>query len=125
MPSDVFTRTELLSGNPHRSPYARAYLNTFHPKNSGDVLILYKPNLLVGAATTGTDHGMPYEYDSHVPLVLAGPGVARGSVKTRARTVDIGPTLARLLGLPVPPNLDGRPLIEPEPPSSKSATPAH
>ena len=55
-------------------------------------------------------HGGLGGADMHVPLLLAGPGVT----KTRppaVRTVDLMPTLLRLLGRPVPPDLDGRALV--------------
>jgi predicted AlkP superfamily pyrophosphatase or phosphodiesterase len=58
----------------------------------------------------GTGHGSPYWYDRHVPLLFMGPGVAGGRDATRASTVDFAPTLARLLGVPVPAAVDGRPL---------------
>ena len=58
----------------------------------------------------GTGHGTPYWYDRHVPLLFTGPGVARGRDATRAATVDMAPTLARLLRVPAPADLDGRPL---------------
>ncbi len=44
-------------------------------------------------------------------LLLAGPGVAPGATG-RARLVDVAPTLLHLLGLPVPEDVDGRPLAD-------------
>lgn len=47
----------------------------------------------------------------HVPLVIAGPGVAAGVVMEQpVENVDIVPTLLDLLGLDVPGSLDGRSL---------------
>ena len=46
-----------------------------------------------------------------VPLVLAGPGVPAGEVRDElVQQVDVAATVIRLLGLDVPPELDGRPL---------------
>ena len=59
----------------------------------------------------GTGHGTPYWYDRHVPLLFMGPGFAPGRDTTRAATVDFAPTLARVIGLPVPSNLDGHSLV--------------
>jgi iduronate 2-sulfatase len=59
---------------------------------------------------------MLFEGAAHVPLILAGPGMAKG--KTCRRTVellDIYPTLADLCGYAPPPGLEGkslRPLLE-------------
>jgi arylsulfatase len=62
-------------------------------------------------------HGILYEEQLRVPLVLSGPGIARGVVvEERARLVDFLPTVADLLDLPAPAEaLDGRslaPLLE-------------
>ncbi|HEX5043618.1 MAG TPA: alkaline phosphatase family protein [Candidatus Polarisedimenticolaceae bacterium] len=56
-------------------------------------------------------HGSPYLYDRRVPFLLMGPGVRRGKARTAARTVDVAPTLAKLGGIPLPPVLDGKPLL--------------
>jgi arylsulfatase A-like enzyme len=57
-------------------------------------------------------HGQPSEADAHVPLILWGRGILRGSYAARANTVDVAPTLARLLGLTPFSLLDGRVLKE-------------
>jgi arylsulfatase A-like enzyme len=57
-------------------------------------------------------HGQPTELDSHVPLILWGSGVRRGVYAGRVSTVDIAPTLARLLDLTPAEPLDGRVLSE-------------
>ena len=59
---------------------------------------------------TGTNHGSPYDYDRHVPLVFAGPGIAPGVSSERVATVDLAPSLAAHLGIRVPTELDGRAL---------------
>ena len=69
-------------------------------------------------ARTYADHGKPSDADAHVPLVFWGRGVRPGHYDGRAATVDIAPTLARLLGVAPGPALDGRVLGEaltPEP----------
>src|SRR6266704_1339959 len=57
-------------------------------------------------------HGQPTELDAHVPLILLGPGIRRGVYGGRVNTVDIAPTLARLLDLTPAEPLDGRVLTE-------------
>jgi arylsulfatase A-like enzyme len=47
-----------------------------------------------------------------VPLVLWGRGVRPGRYGDRVATVDIAPTLARLLGIATEGALDGRVLAE-------------
>ena len=47
-----------------------------------------------------------------MPLVFWGPGFRRGVYHGRVNSVDIAPTLARLLGLTPSEPLDGRALSE-------------
>ncbi len=58
----------------------------------------------------GTGHGTPYHHDRHVPMAILGPGVTPGLVEESVSVVDLAPTLARLLGIPAPGDLDGKPL---------------
>jgi predicted AlkP superfamily pyrophosphatase or phosphodiesterase len=58
----------------------------------------------------GTNHGSPYYYDRHVPMIFMGPGIAPGRDASRARTIDFAPTFAALLGITYPADLDGKPL---------------
>ena len=52
-----------------------------------------------------------YEPTVRVPLLLAGPGVQRGAVlPDPVGSVDIAPTILGLLGLPIPPGIDGAPI---------------
>ena len=54
----------------------------------------------------GTTHGSPHHYDSNVPFVVVAPGASPAVVDTRVNTVDMAPTLATLLGIPMP-DVDG------------------
>ena len=46
----------------------------------GDVYVVLPEYALPGKVTdTGTTHGAPYSYDTHVPLLVYGPGVAGGT----------------------------------------------
>jgi len=82
------------------------FRRSYDPERSPDVMYALKPNYIVGSATA--THGSPYAYDTHVPLVFMGPGIAPGRHSERVRAVDIAPTVARLLGIPTPDDLDGR-----------------
>jgi hypothetical protein len=56
-------------------------------------------------------HGGSEDAVLDVPLVLVGRGV-RAGFSGRARQVDVAPTIAALLGLPIPAASEGRPLVE-------------
>ena len=59
----------------------------------------------------GTTHGTPYEDDTHVPQVWFGAGVPRGVHVERVGVEDIATTFAGLLGIPAPPQAQGRRLF--------------
>lgn len=64
-----------------------------------------------GHVDTGGHGGLEPEV-VHVPLVLAGAGIRRGSKLPVARNVDVAPTAAVLLGIAPPAQCEGRALIE-------------
>ena len=56
---------------------------------AGDVVVLHMPNYLGGGS--GTSHGTPFPYDTHVPVIFWGPGhlVKRGQYHRDAAVHDI------------------------------------
>jgi len=60
----------------------------------------------------GTGHGTVQDYDRHVPVVLAGAGIAAGRHEVACGPEDLAPTLAALLGLPYRVEADQRVLTE-------------
>jgi arylsulfatase A-like enzyme len=57
---------------------------------------------------------------AYVPLFVKPPGRPRGNEKrTLARTVDIVPTIADAVGIPIPWHVDGRSLLRPRPPGGE------
>jgi len=65
-----------------------------------------------GTWTTGADHGSPWPADVEIPIVFWGGGTRPQTVTAPVRSVDIAPTLARLLGIRPTEPLDGVPLPE-------------
>lgn len=105
----VWTAAEIAGGEGPK-PFAALYANSDHPERGGDLVIQSAEDCLVSAYPAGTSHGTPYLYDRAVPLLFFGPGVEPGTVRGKARTVDLAPTLAGMLGVPTPAELDGEPL---------------
>lgn len=106
---DVMTYEDLTLPNGDGSGYRELYRHSFHPDRTPDVVIRYKENVLVLDSKYGTTHGTPYDYDTHVPIIFFGAGVDASSrtVDDRVRTIDFAPTMAELLGIPVPEKVDG------------------
>ena len=109
----AYTRTQLERGWVSNNEGRKALLS-FHEKRSGDILVQLEPNYVINFrpnATSGTDHGTPYSYDSHVPLLWYGEGVPVGRFARPVDMIDLASTLSMLLAL-TPPELNvGKPLF--------------
>jgi hypothetical protein len=101
----AYTRAELLEEPARGDALGRMMRRSFHAERSGDVLLLLKPYWLM-ARTTGTNHGTPHEYDTHVPLLVYGPGIVPGVRKERVRPQAATVVLAKALGVPAPAKAD-------------------
>jgi predicted AlkP superfamily pyrophosphatase or phosphodiesterase len=107
-----FTRTQLEYGAiSFGDAVARRVAHGFYPRRSGDVVVVHEPFKYLGDTIPAT-HGSPYSYDTHVPLLMLGSGVAPGRYTQAATPADIAPTLASILGIQAPSNTVGRVLIE-------------
>lgn len=108
----VYTRSELLNpaGGDRVDQRVR---NGFHPAHSGDVIVIHEPYWLSGNPG-GTNHGSPFTYDSHVPVIFWGPAstVKPGQYHRDAAVHDIAATLSTMLGVALPSGSIGRVLEE-------------
>jgi len=68
----------------------------------GDVVVILKPHYLLTTYRTGTSHGTPHAYDTHVPLLLFGPGVKGGRRNDRVTPQALAACLARAIGVAPP-----------------------
>ena len=84
-----------------QGPFAELYRHSFVHPLSGDLVLQIAEGCLVSDFDTGTTHGSPYLYDRRVPVLFRGPGIEPGRVPGRAATIDIAPTLAARLGVPL------------------------
>ena len=87
--------------SPSSDPLVRSAAMSSVPARNGEFVTTLKRNWVftgrvdVIAATHGTQH----EYDQHVPLLLFGAGIRRGTYDAPAAPTDIAPTLAALAGV--------------------------
>jgi arylsulfatase A-like enzyme len=129
---------DVLAGEP-RSPrqWLELTANTDYPDLPAQIVAYFRSPLAGDIAVFAAPawdfnnlhragHGGLRPGDVHVPLLLAGPGIPAGRLNA-VRTVDVMPTILHLLGRPVPPGLDGQPLVTlPEtPPATLPATAPH
>jgi predicted AlkP superfamily pyrophosphatase or phosphodiesterase len=98
----AFTRDELVDvASPHNN-YLAAWRLSWHAARSQDVVFSPKP-YIVDRSPAGTNHGTPYDYDTHVPLLWFGPGIPARVDAARVGTDTLAPTLSALLDIPPPP----------------------
>lgn len=110
----AFTRDELTRGGNETELFRRMTM-AFHPRRSGDVLYCLKPYHIPSAKeapSSGTTHGSPWEYDTHVPVLLLGAGITPGVYDRMVSPPMIAPTLARIAKVDAPSGCTVEPLHE-------------
>jgi predicted AlkP superfamily pyrophosphatase or phosphodiesterase len=73
----------------------------YDPQRSGDVIYTLDP-AYIEYGMSGTTHGSPYAYDTHVPGIFFGAGVAPGESFSRWSITDIAPTVSMMCGFALP-----------------------
>jgi predicted AlkP superfamily pyrophosphatase or phosphodiesterase len=112
-----YTKAQLEAGlaNAAADATARKFVHSYSPFG-GWYVIMAPPPFLIQSSNprydTDTDHGVPYSYDAHVPLIFYGPPFKPGIYRTSSEPVDLATTLASLLGLNRPSHAVGRVLTE-------------
>ena len=107
----VFTRRQLLEGSAGVDRVSQRVLRSFSAQRSGDLEIIFDP-FWIRATGTGTTHGTPYSYDSHIPLIFMGPGIKPGRYVRPVALNDLAASLATLLNIETPNGCVGQPLFE-------------
>jgi predicted AlkP superfamily pyrophosphatase or phosphodiesterase len=105
------TGTQIMAGRLPNTPIAASIANGYFPTRNGNLIIVPRPFYLFGEGVTAT-HGTPYSYDTHVPVILFGPGVTAGRYPGVTSPADIAPTLSWMLRVEKPSNAVGRILTE-------------
>ena len=89
--------------------FARGYF----PGRSGQIFVVPREGDIITDRDPlyGFMHGSPWEYDTHIPLLLHGAGfVKAGTYDAPALQQDVAPTLAAVMGATIPATMTGRPL---------------
>jgi predicted AlkP superfamily pyrophosphatase or phosphodiesterase len=107
---DELSRTPLPTGSPDKWSLIERVRASFDAQRSGDLVVILKPHVTpIGHVKKSVaTHGSPWDYDRRVPILFWRPGFSGATVEAPADTVDIMPTLAALIDLPVAPgSIDG------------------
>jgi predicted AlkP superfamily pyrophosphatase or phosphodiesterase len=106
----VYTRTQLLNGEISNDQVGVRMRNGFNAARSGNVIVMLDPYWITGRS--GTTHGAPFSYDTHVPVLFLGTQIRAGRYNGNVMVNDIAPTLATLLDVETPSGSIGRVLDE-------------
>jgi predicted AlkP superfamily pyrophosphatase or phosphodiesterase len=90
-------------------PIGQAIARGYDPDRSGDIVVALRPYWFLSASAAS--HGSSYGYDTHVPILMMGPGIAPGEYLAPASPLDIAPTLGFVVGVTLP-HSQGRVLTE-------------
>jgi arylsulfatase A-like enzyme len=105
-----YTKSQLARNEVPRSAVGTKYANSYSPLGGWYLIGVPPPYVLF--EDSGADHGSPYTYDAHVPLLFYGLPFQPGTYRTSVEPVDMAATLASLLGINAPSHAVGRVLIE-------------
>jgi len=107
----VYSREQLLDG---RTPgqLGKTVFNGYNAERSGDVVMVTKPFLLMSGYPSGTSHGSPYSYDTHVPVCFYGSAFQPGRYADEFYITDIAPTMAAALRVEEPVGSIGLPFVK-------------
>ena len=98
----AYGRTQILHGLPENDTLGAQVRRSFFPERSGDVEAVLKPYYLCTSKLTGTHHGTPHPYDTHVPLLVYGPGVVPGVRSEPVTPQAIAAIVSKALDVPAP-----------------------
>ena len=93
----------------------RAVLANFNPARSGDIYVIFEEQWFMNdfdGLIVASTHGMPWRYDTFVPIIFAGTGVPSQRVHRRVHTVDVATTLSAFVNAKPPSGAVGVPLVE-------------
>jgi arylsulfatase A-like enzyme len=107
----AYTRSQLLEKRVF-GPIGERVVNGFNAQRSGDVVLILNPFCIAAERPTGTTHGSPFSYDTHVPVLMFGPRIRAGRYAEPFSITDIVPTLCSALGLTEPAACMGKPFVK-------------
>lgn len=92
-------------------PFRSMYRRVLYPGREPDLMYRGRPGDLIHSKHgTGSNHGSPYTYDTHVPIFVSGPRVRRSEDSRPYPITAIAPTIAAILGITPPAGALEKPL---------------
>lgn len=105
--SEIYFRRELMNNEPSNKLFMQKYRNSFYSPRCKDFQLRIRENCIISSRKTGTTHGSPYPYDTHIPIVFWWNNAKPERVYREVHSIDISPTLAHFFGFAFPATVDG------------------
>lgn len=111
--ADVYTASSIRAADFSAGGVKGSLVRGYNHKRSGDILVVLEPQWFEGGeSASGTTHGSTYSYDTHIPIIFYGFGIAKGSTVDYQTITDIAPTLSVLMKIKFPSACTGRPVAK-------------
>ena len=99
----AYTRGQVEEGRMPRTSVADMVSLGYFRERCGALFLVKEPYWVKDfPEPKGTGHGSPWTFDTHVPLLLAGPGVRPGVRFGRCAPVDLAATFSALMEIGMP-----------------------
>ena len=105
---NVYSSNQILNENDDH--FVTLIRNGFNKNISGDIVFTIMPNWVY--YRKGSTHGRRFNHHTHVPLILFGNGIKKGSISRETDVIDIAPTIASVLGINSPNASTGKVIFE-------------
>ncbi|MBP6182259.1 alkaline phosphatase PafA [Flavobacterium sp.] len=96
----VYSEEEIL-GSTGNDYYLNFITKGYDPTQDGD-LVIFDKAAYIEYQGTGTSHGTPYSYDTHVPAIFYGWHIKKGESFEKKYITQIAPTIAQKIKIPFP-----------------------
>jgi arylsulfatase A-like enzyme len=102
--SDEIMAVPMPAGDPREWSVLQRLRASHNTTRSGDIVLILQPEvtpIYEPSKNYVATHGSPWDYDRRVPILFWQEGMAQAEQPNAVMTVDIAPTLAARIGLPV------------------------
>ncbi|HYG03047.1 MAG TPA: alkaline phosphatase PafA [Chryseosolibacter sp.] len=110
--ANVYTEAVVRQSNYDEGGIKGMVVRGYHQQRSPDMIVVLQPGWYNSGKVSGTTHGSPYTYDTHVPVLFFGTGIKNGSSVRYHPVTDIAPTLSVMLNIKFPSGATGQPIQE-------------
>jgi len=96
-----------------RQAFLERFARAYFPGRTGQIVVVAREGHIITRRDPAVTymHGSPWPYDARIPFLIYGPAFVRpGTYPGPVTQQDMAPTLAALLGVPMPGTSAGRPL---------------